>query len=168
MWWKNPRVIKVFGWISSSFSSIQSLSHVWLFVTSWTAARQASLSITTAEACSNSCSSSQWCQPTILSSVVPFSSCLPSFSTSGSFPMSQFFPSGSQSIGASASASVIPMNIQDWFPLGLTDLIPCYPRDSQASSPTLQSKSINSLVLSFLYSPTLTSLYDYWENHSFG
>ena len=80
--------------------------------------------------CSNSCPSSQWCHPTISSSVVPFSSCLQSFPASGSFPKSQFFTSGGQRIGASASASVLPMNIQDWFPLGLTDLI------------TLQSKGL--------------------------
>ena len=75
----------------------------------------------TPRACSNSCPSSQWCHPTILSSVIPFSSCLQSFSASGSFPMSQFCASGGQSIAA--SASVLPMNIQHWFPLGLTGLI---------------------------------------------
>ena len=69
-------------------------------------------------ACSNSCSSSWWCHPTISSSVVPFSSCPLSFPASGSFPMSQFFASGGQIIGVSALASVLPMNIQDWFPLG--------------------------------------------------
>ena len=74
-------------------------------------------------ACSNSCPSSQWYHPTISSSVVPFSSCLQSFPASGSFPVSQFFASGGQSIGASASASVLLMNIQDWFPLGPTGLI---------------------------------------------
>ena len=74
-------------------------------------------------ACSNSCPSSRWCHPIISSSVVPFSSCLQSFPASGSFPVSQFFASGGQSIRASASASVLPMNIQDWFPLGLTGLI---------------------------------------------
>ena len=72
---------------------------------------------------SNSCPSSRWCHPTISSSVVPFSSCLQYFPASGSFPMSQFFASGGQSIGASASASVLPMNIQDWFPLGWTGWI---------------------------------------------
>ena len=72
---------------------------------------------------SNSCRSRWWCHPTISSSVVPFSSCLQSFPASGSFPMSQFFISGSQSIGVSALASVLPMNIQDWFPLGWTGLI---------------------------------------------
>ena len=74
-------------------------------------------------ACSNWCPSSQWSHPTISSSVIPFSSCLQSFPASGSFPMNQFFASGDQSIGVSASASVLPMNIQDWFHLGLTGLI---------------------------------------------
>ena len=74
-------------------------------------------------ACSNSCPSSQWCHPTILSSVVPFSSCLQSFPASGSFPTSQLFSSGGQSIGVSTSASVLPINTRDWFPLGRTDLI---------------------------------------------
>ena len=73
--------------------------------------------------CSNSCPLSQWCHPTISSSVTPFSSYLQSFLASGSFPMSQFFTSASQSIGASAAASVFPMNIQDSFPIGLTGLI---------------------------------------------
>ena len=74
-------------------------------------------------ACSNSCPLSQWCHPTISSSVVPFSSCLQYFPASGSFPMSRLFTSGGQSVGASASSSVLPMNIQDWFPLGLTGWI---------------------------------------------
>ena len=115
-------------------------------------------------ACSNSCPSSRWCHPTFPSSVIPFPSWLQSFPASGSFRMSQFFTSGDQSIGVSASTSVLPMNIQDQFPLGLTGWIS---RDSQESSPTPQFKSFNSLVLSFLYSPTLTSIHDYWKNHSF-
>ena len=122
-------------------------------------------------ACSNLCRSSRWCQPTILSSVVCFSSCLQSFPASGSFPRSQFFSLGGQSIGVSASASVLPMNIQDWFPLGLTGLIYLQSKglhgSSQESSPTPQFKSINSLALSFLYNLTLTSIHDYWKNHSF-
>jgi len=73
--------------------------------------------------CSNSCPSSRWCHPTISSPVVPFSSCLQSFPASGSFQMNQFFTTGDQSIGTSASASVLPMNIQDWFLLGWTSLI---------------------------------------------
>ena len=116
---------------------------------------------------SNSCPLSRWCHPTRLSSVVPFSSCIQSFPASRSFQMSQFFKSSGQSIGVSASASVLPMNIQDWFPLGWTGLISLKSRDSQESPPTPQFKNINSSLLSFLYSPTLTFIYDYWKNHSF-
>ena len=108
---------------------------------------------------SNPCPSSWWCHPTISSSVVPFSH-LQSSPASGSFPMNRFFASGGQNIGVSASASVLPMSIQDWFPLGLTGGSPCSPRDSQESSPTPQSKSINSSVLSFLCSPTRTSIHE--------
>ena len=116
---------------------------------------------------SNSCPLSQWCHPTTSSSVVPFSSRLQSSPASGSFPMSQFFTSGGQSIGASASASVLSVNIQVQFPLNSLAGSPCSPRDSQESSPTPQFKSINPLVLSFLYSPTLTSIHECWKNHSF-
>ena len=94
----------------------------------------------TPEACPNSCPSSQWCHPTISSSVIPSSSCLQSCPALGPFPMSQFFTSGGQSIEALPSASVLPMNIQDWFPLGWTDLISFSPRDSQESSPTTVQK----------------------------
>ena len=112
-------------------------------------------------ACSNSCPSSWWCHPTISSSVASFFSCLQSFPASGSFPVSQFFTSGGPSIGASALASVLPMNIQDWFPSGVTGLISLQSRglSSIFSNPTC--KSINSLVLSFLHSTTLTSIHDY-------
>ena len=120
----------------------------------------------TPRACSNSCPSSRWCHPTISSSVVPFSSCLQPFPASGSFQLSQLFASGGQSIGVSASTSVLPVNTQDSSPLGRMVGSPCSPRDSQESSPTPQFKSINSSVLSFLYSPTLTSIHDYWKNHS--
>ena len=111
----------------------------------------------------NPCPLSQWCHPNILSSVTPFSSCPQSFPASGSFLMIRLLVSGVQSIGA--SASVLPMNIQGWFPLGLTDLISLSPGDSQESSPTPQLKSINSSALSLLYGPALTSIYDYWKNH---
>ena len=121
----------------------------------------------TPRACSNSCPSSQWCHPTISSSIVPFSSCLHSFPASGSFPMSQFFASGGQSIGASASASVLPILFRIDFLYHWLVWSPCSPRDSQESSPTPQFKSISSLAFSFLYGPTLTSLHDYWKNHSF-
>ena len=114
----------------------------------------------------NSCPSSQWCHPAISSSVISFSSCPRSFPAPGSFPMSQLFAWGGQSIGVSVSASVLPMNTQDWSPLGWTGWSPCSPRDSQETSPTPQFKSINSLVFSFLHSPTLISIYDHWKNHS--
>jgi len=91
------------------------------FATSWTAAYLASLSITKSWSSLELMSISWWCHPTISYSVVPFSFCQQPFSASGSFPMSQFFASGGQSIRA--SDSVLPMNIQDWFPLGLTGLI---------------------------------------------
>ena len=100
-------------------------------------------------------------------SVFPFSSHLHSFPASGSFQMSQFFASGGQNIWVSASASVPPMNIQDWFPLGWTGWISLLSKGLSGSCPTLQFKSINSLALSFLYSPTFTSIHDYWKNHGF-
>ena len=112
-------------------------------------------------ACSNSCLSSQWCHPTISSSVVTFSSCLQSFPASGSFQMSQFFTSGGQSIGVSASASVLPMNIQDWFPLGLTGWISLPSKRLSRVFSNTTFKSINPSALSFVYSPTLTSIHDY-------
>ena len=118
-------------------------------------------------ACSNSCPLSWWCHPTISSSVIPFSSCLQSFPASGSFQMSQFFTSGGQSIGISPSASVLPMNIQDWSPLGWTGWISLQSKGLSRVFSTPQFKSINSSVFSFLYSPTLTSVHDYCKNHSF-
>ena len=135
------------------FVVVQSLGHVWLFVTPWLQYTRPPCPSPSPGVCSNSCPLCQWCHPNISSSVVPFSSCLQSLPASGSFPMSQFFASGGQS--TEASASVLPMNIQDWFPLGLTSFISLHSRDSQESSPTPQFKSINSSVLSFLYHPTL-------------
>ena len=116
-------------------------------------------------ACSNSCPLSWWCHPTISSSVVPFSSCLQSFPASGPFPMSWLFSSGDQSVGA--SASVLPMNIQDWFPLGLTGLVSWQSKGlSRVFSNTTVQKN-RFFVLSLLYCSTLTSILDYWKNHSF-
>ena len=115
----------------------------------------------------NSCPLSRWCHPTISFSVIPFSSCLQSFPSSGSFLVNQFFASGGQSIGVSASTSVLSVNTQDWSPLGWTDWISLQSREiSQASSPTPQFKSINSSVLSFLYGPTLIYTHEYWKNDS--
>ena len=101
---------------------------------------------------SNSCPLSRWCHPTISSSLVPFSSCLQSFPASGSFQMSQFFASGGQSIGFSASTSVLPMNIQDWFPLGLTHWISLQSKELSRvfSNTTVQKHQFFSTQLSLL------------------
>ena len=110
---------------------------------------------------SNSSPLSWWCHTPISSSVVPFSSCLQSFPASGSLQTSQLFASGGQSIGVSASASVLLMDIQGWFPLGLTGT-PCW-----EFSPTPQFKSINSSALRLLYGSILTSIHNYWKNYGF-
>ena len=153
--WFTPRSYQL------TFVIVQSLSCV-LFVTPWTAAHQASVSFTIS-----------WSLLKLMSveSVMPSNHlilCRPqSFPASGSFPVSQLFASGGQSIGASASASVPSMNIQCWFRLGLTGLISLLSKDSQESSPAPQFKSINSSTLSLLYGPTLTSIHDYRKNHIF-
>ena len=154
-------------WLSCfipGFSPVQSLSCVQLFVTPWTAA------------CPGFPVHHQlpefpqthvhWVGDVIQLSYPLLSPSPPtlSFPASGSFPMSQLFASGGQSIGV--SASVLPMNIQGRFPLGWTGWISLQSRDSQESSPAPQFKSISSSVLSFLYGPTLTSIHDYWKNHS--
>ena len=112
---------------------------------------------------SNSHPSSRWCHPAISSSVIPFSPCPQSLPASGSFPMSQLLAWGGQSIRVSASAS---MNTQDWSPLEQTGWISLQSKGLSRSSPTPQFKSINSSALSFLPSPTLTSIHDHWKNHS--
>ena len=115
----------------------------------------------------NSRPSSRWCHPTISSSVIPFSSCLQSFPASGSFPVSQLFASDGQSTGASASASVLPMNIQGWFPLRLIGLISLQFKGlSRVSSNTTVQKHQFFGAQPSLQS-TLTSIHDYWKNHSF-
>ena len=116
-------------------------------------------------ACSNSCPLSQWCHPNISSSVIPFSSCLQSFPALGSFSMSQLFASDGQSIRA--PASVLSMNIQDYFPLGLTGLISLQSKGLSRVFSNTTVKSINSLALSLLYGPPLMSIHDHWRNHSF-
>ena len=103
-------------------SLVQSLSHVQLFATPWTAAHRPPCPSPTPRIYSNPCPLSQWCHPAISSSVIPFSH-LQSFPASGSFQMSQLFASGGQSIGVSTSASVLPMNTQDWSPFGWTGWI---------------------------------------------
>ena len=118
-------------------------------------------------ACSNSCLLSWWCHPTISFSVIPFSSCLQYFPASGSFKMSWLFTSGGQSIGVSASTSVLPVSIQDWFPLGWTDWVSLQSKGLSSIFSNTTVQSINSLALSLLYGPTLTSIHDYCKNHSF-
>ena len=113
---------------------------------------------------SNSCPLSWWCHPTISFSVVPFSSCLQSFPESGSFQMSQFFASGSQSIEDSALASVLPMNIQDWFPLGLTNVVSLQSKGlARVFSNTTVQNHLFFRVQLFFYSPTLTPIHGYWK-----
>ena len=111
---------------SEYIHSVQSFSRVWLFATPWTEHVRVPCPSPTPGAYSNSCPWSRWGHPAISSSVVPFSSWLQSFPASGSFQMSQIFPLGGQSIRVSASASVLPMNIQDWLPLGQNGWISLY------------------------------------------
>ena len=118
-------------------------------------------------ACTNSRPLSRWCHPTISSSVTPFSSCPQSSPASGSFAMSQLFASGGQTIGASASTSVLPMNIQDWFPIGLTGLISLLSKGLSRVFSNTTVQKYHSLALCFLYGPSLTSTHDYWKNYSF-
>ena len=115
---------------------------------------------------SNSCPLSQWCHPAISFSVVPFSSCPQSLPTSESFPMSQLFSWGGQSTGVSALVSVLPMNIQGWSPVDWIGWISLQSKGlSRVFSNTTVQKH-HSSVLSFLHSPTLTSIHNHWKNHS--
>ena len=148
-------------------SSVQSLSHVRHFGPCGLQHARLSYPSSTPRACSNSCPSSQWCHPTISSSVIPISSCLQPVPASGSFPRIQFFASSGQSIGVSASAPVLPMSIQNWFPLGWTGLI------------SLQFKGLSRVFSSttirkhqfFGAQPSLMvqlshSYMNYWKDHS--
>ena len=141
------------GIYSVQFSSFQWLSRVWLYATPWTTARQTSLSIT-----------NSWSLPKLMSIelVMPSNHLIlsPPFPPAFNLSQHQGLLAHGQNIGVSASTSVLPMNTQDWFPLGWTGWISCSSRDSQESSPTPQFKSINS-VLSIFYSPTLTSIHNY-------
>ena len=138
--------------------SVQSLSPIWLFATPWTAARQAFLTIIKSRSLLKLVPIES-VVPTISSSVIPFSSCLQSFPAPGSFLMSWFFTSGGQSIGASDSASFLPMKIQSWFTLGWTGWSPCSPRHSQQSCLAPQFESISSSELSLLYGPILIHMW---------
>ena len=135
---------------NSSFVVVQLLSCIWLFVTHGLQHTSLPCPSPSAGVCSNSCPLSRWCHPTISSSFIPFS-CPQSFRASGSFPTSQFFTSGGQSIGASASASVLPVNIHSWFPLGWTGWNSFHPKGLSRvfSSITVQKHQ--------LFSPQLSS-----------
>ena len=152
--------------IRSVSQLVQSLSRVQLFATPWIAARQDSLSITNSRVYSDSSPSSPWCHPAISSFVVPFSSCLQSLPVSGSFPMSQLSAWGGQSIGVSASASVLPMNTQDWSPLGWTGWISWQSKGLSRvfSNTTVQKHQF------FGTQPSSQSnshiQHDHWKNHS--
>ena len=169
--WKSTQVDIFYYWATKEapstnhvqFSSVQVLSRVQLFVTPWTAARQFACPSPTPRAYSNSCPLCRWCHPTISSSVIPFSSHFQSFPASWSFPINHFFAS---------AVRVLEFQVQhqsfQW--IFRTDFLqdglvwsPRSPRASQESSPTPQFKSINSSVLSFLYSPNLTSICNLWK-----
>ena len=155
-----------FYWYSSVVAVVKSHNCVQLLVTPWTAAHQASLSFTSPRVSSNSCPLSWWYHPITSSFAIPFSSCLQAFPASGSFLIHHFFASDGQSFGTSASASVFPMNVQGWFPLGLTGFIPLLSK-GLGTSPAPQFEGINSSSLSLFHCPALTSIPDYWKKHSF-
>ena len=117
--------------------------------------------------CSDLCPLSWWCHPTISSFVVPFSSCLQSFPASGPFLMSWLFASGDQSIGASASASVLPVNVQGLFPLGRTGLISLQSKRLSRVFSNSKFESINFSALNLPYGPALTFVPSYWKSHDF-
>ena len=160
-----PNLLLIFS--QRALSSVQSLSHVWFFVTPWTAARHAPLSITNSRSLLKLMSIESvmpsnhliLCHPLLLSSVFP--SIRVSSNESVFHIRWPKYWSFSFSFSSSNEYSGLISFRMDWF-----DLL-CSPRDSQESSPTPQFKSINTSVLSFLYSPTLTSIHDHWKNHSF-
>ena len=144
---------------------VQSSSCVQLFVTPWTAACQTSLSLNISWSLPKFISITSlmlsshlilWCSLILLPSVLAL----------GTSQISQLFTSDDQNTGASASASVLPISIQCWFPLRLTALISLLSKDSQESSPAPEFEGINSLALCLLYSPNLTTIHGHWEDHS--
>ena len=162
--WVTQLHLRAFANIYSYKNSVQSLSHVWCFVNPWATACLASLPNTNSQSLLKLIS---------IESVMPsnhYILCCPLLLLPSIFPSIRVYFNESvlhirwPKYGVSASASVLPMNIQDRFPLGWTSWSSCTARDSQESSPTPQFKGINSLVLSFLYRPNLTSIHDYWKN----
>ena len=165
---QGARVQSLVTELDPTFAVVQLLSSVWLSFTPWTGAHQASLSSLSPRVYSNSGPLSRWCYPTISSSVTPFSSCPQSSPASGSFVMNRLFASGGQSIGA--SASVLPMNILDWFPLGLTGWISLQSKGlSRIFSNTTAQKHQFSAQSSLWSNSHICGWCDtvYWKNHSF-
>ena len=153
----------------SQFSSVQSLSHVWLWDPQEPQHARPPCPSPTPRDHPNPCPLSWWCHPTISSSVIPFSSYLQSFPASGSFQMNQLFASGGQSIGVSASTSVLPMNTHDLSPLGWTGWLQVSLQSkglSRVFSNTTVQKHQFFGTQPSLWS-TLTSIQDHWKNHSF-
>ena len=149
------------------FNSVQSFSRVWLCdPMDCSTPKFPCLSLFPA-VCSNSCPLSWWCHPIISSSVVPFSSCPQSFPASGSFQTSQLFTSVGQSIGVSASTSVLPVNTQDWSPLEWTGWISLQSKGLSRVFSNTTVQKCQFFCTQLFYSPTLTSIHDSWKNHSF-
>ena len=148
------------------FSSVQSLSRVWLVAAPWIAACQASLYITNSQSLLKRMSISRWCNPTISSSVIPFSSHPQSLPSSGSFPTSQLFASYGQSVGVSASASVLPMNTQDWSPSRWTGWISLDLQGTLKSLLQHHSSKASIFWRSAFFTAQLISIHDHWKNHS--
>ena len=156
------RKVSVFR-LPKYLSSVQLLSRVWFYATHGLQHARPPCPSPTPGVYSNSCPLSQWRHPTISSSFIPLSSRLQSLPASGSLQMSQFIASGGQSIGVSASTSVLPMNTQDWSPLGWTgDLFVV-----QGPLRSLLQHHSSKTSIQLDYSPTLTSIPNYWKNHSF-
>ena len=144
---------------------VQMLSHVQLFATPWTVSRQASVSFTVSRNLLKLMSNKSVMSSNHL--LLSSSSCPQSSPASGSFPVNQLFPSGGQSTGASASASVLPMNTQGWFPLGLTGLISLFYKGLSRVFSSIAIWKHPLFGAQPLYGPTLTPVHDYWKNHSF-
>ena len=161
----NPENFLPLSFLLFGIVAVQLLSHVRLFATSQTAACQAPLSFTISQSLLIFMSIESVMLSNHLMLCHPFSFCLQSFPASGCFPVSRLFASGGKSIGASALASVLPMNIQGWFPLGLTGLIALQFEGLSKVFPAFES--INSVVLGLLYGPILISVHDYLRKHSF-
>ena len=146
---------------------VQLLSCIWFFVTPWTAGRQASMSFTISQNLLKHMSIELMIPSNHFILCCPFSFCAQTFPASRSFPVIQFFTSGGQSTRVSALASVLLMNIPDWFPLELTGLISLLSKGLSRVFSNTTVWTLSSSALSLLYGLALTSIHDYWKNHSF-